>query len=348
MKKILSITIPVYNTEKYLRRCLDSILLEDILNKIEVILVNDGSKDNSLEILKEYQRKFPESIIVVDKENGGHGSTINKGLEIASGKYFKVIDSDDWVSSFGFETFVNDLERLNVDLVVTNYRKEHVYNGNSEFSKYAKLKANKIYYFDDFDLKILKGEYFVMATSTYRTEMLKDNQIRLFEKTFYVDMQYNIQAIEHVDSFVYLDLDIYRYFIGRKEQSMNMNNFVKNKEHHDKVIRKLIDYYVENKESYSKNRNEYIQMILVYMLYTHYSIYCIYDKDKRNARKEIISFNNYLKSKSPELFAQMYQYELIRLYRKFNFLFVYFNKTFLEYIRLYRRIPLLISKLKVK
>ena len=125
--KVLTLVIPVYNTEKYVKRCLDSILIEDVLEDIEVITVNDGSKDGSVEILRRYEKMYPNSVVVIDKENGGHGSTVNAGLEKATGKYFRVIDSDDWVNSHDFVTFVNKLKNEDADLVVTNYRKELEY-----------------------------------------------------------------------------------------------------------------------------------------------------------------------------------------------------------------------------
>ena len=108
--KILSIAIPVYNTEKYIKRCMDSILLKEIIDDIEIILVNDGSKDNSINIMNEYKDSYPQSVVVIDKENGGHGSTINAALTVASGKYFRVLDSDDWFDSIDFITFVKNLK----------------------------------------------------------------------------------------------------------------------------------------------------------------------------------------------------------------------------------------------
>lgn len=104
--KVLTILVPVYNTEKYISRCLDSILLKEILDDIEIITVSDGSKDNSAEIIKKYQKKYPDTVILIEKENGGHGSTINVGIKKATGKYFRVLDSDDWVNSIDFIKFV--------------------------------------------------------------------------------------------------------------------------------------------------------------------------------------------------------------------------------------------------
>lgn len=320
--KTLSIAIPVYNTERYIKRCVDSLALKDIIDDIEIILVNDGSKDNSIKILNEYKEKLNDSVVVIDKENGGHGSTINAALKIAKGKYFRVIDSDDWVNSRDFITFVKALKKENVDLVITDYRKEHIYNGLSEKIIWSKLSKNKEYNFDKIKLEILNKDYFVMANSTYKTEVLRKSRLSLLEKTFYVDMQYNIIPISNVKSFKYLKLDIYRYFIGRPDQSMNLNNFVKNRANHEKVMKYLIEYYCNNKSSFSKVKIQYIEQILFYMLTTHYYIYCVYAKNnKKNIYKEISFFDKYLKDTDKKLYDLMNTVAQIRYNRKTKFIF---------------------------
>ena len=320
MKKILSVLVPVYNTEKYIRRCLDSVLLSPILKDIEVIVVSDGSKDSSIDIIKnEYLSKYNETIVLVEKENGGHGSTINKGLEVATGKYFKVLDSDDWVNSIDFIEFVKRLKKEDADLVVTNYSQQHVYNQSEIIFRYRGLNENVLYNFDKIDLGILYGEYFMLATSTYKLEVLKKGNVNLFEKTFYVDMQYNIQAITKVKTFTYYDLDIYRYYIGRKEQSTNVNSLVKNKMHHEKVMKYLLEYYVINKNKMSKNKDKYVRQIIIYMLFTHYTIFCSYDRDYDDAYKKIKDFDEYFKSLDLSLYNEMNKMSLIKANRKTKF-----------------------------
>ena len=324
--KTLSIAIPVYNTENYIKRSVDSILVKDIIDDVEVILVNDGSKDGSINILKQYGKQYPQSVIVIDKENGGHGSTINAALKVATGKYFRVLDSDDWFNSKDFITFVKKLKNEDVDLVVTNYRKEFVYNGASVKLKWKKLENDKTYDFDKFDLDLLEKEYFVMANSTYKTDILRQANLNMLEKTFYVDMQYNIVPIPFVKNFKFLKLDIYRYFIGRPDQSMNLDNFVKNRANHEKVMKYLIEYYNSNLNKLSKNKEAYIKQILYYMLTTHYYIYCVYaKKDKKTVYKEIKNFDNYLKEKNRELYNLMYEIGQIKYNRKTKFIFVRIN-----------------------
>lgn len=317
--KLLTVVVPVYNTEKYIKRCLDSLDNKEINSKIEVLIVSDGSKDNSINIARNYENKYPDTFRIIEKENGGHGSTINKGLEIAKGKYFRVLDSDDWVDSVNFVKFVNELDNIDVDLVVTDYSKEFIYEGRSEKLIYKDLETRKIYNFDEFDLNVLNGEYFVMATSTYKTEILRKSNLKLMEKTFYVDMQYNVVPIPYVNNFIYLNLDIYRYFIGRKDQSVNTASFVKNHLNHDKVVKYLIDYYDNLDEKLSNNKKEYIKIILKYILFTHYSIYCIYFNNNREGYKFAKDFDKYLLNESPELYG-VSNISFIKVYRKFKFI----------------------------
>ena len=322
MKKILSILVPVYNTEKYIKRCLDTIVIDEVIDDIEIIIVSDGSKDKAVEIAKEYSKKYPKSVIVIEKENGGHGSTINKGLEVATGKYFKVLDSDDWFNIIDFVEFVNKLKKEDSDLVVTNYKQVHVYNQTEIEYKYKNLKEGEIYKFDDLDLDLLDGEYFVMATSTYKLDILKKSGLHLLEKTFYVDMIYNIVPVEFVKTITYYDLDIYRYYIGRKDQSVNTSSFVKNQDHHDRVVRWLLDFYDEKVEKYSNNKKKYVDIILKYLLYTHYNIYLVYDNNYKNAAEKIKEFDNYLKKKNIYLYDELGKHGDIKIHRKYNFFFV--------------------------
>ncbi|MCI7241054.1 MAG: glycosyltransferase family 2 protein [Bacilli bacterium] len=315
--KILTVIVPVYNTEKYIKRCLDSLDNKEINDKLEVLVVSDGSKDNAINIAKEYSKRLPDTFKIIEKENGGHGSTINKGLELATGKYFRVLDSDAWVDNVNFVEFVKRLEDQDADLVVTDYSKEFIYEGKSEKIVYKNLEPNKKYIFDKFDLNILNGEYFVMATSTYKTEVLRKSNLKLMEKTFYVDMQYNVVPIPYVNSFVYFDLDIYRYFIGRLDQSVNTASFVKNHLNHDKVVKYLIDYY-SNLTDISDTKKEYIRIILKYILFTHYSIYCIYFKKKRQGYKLVKEFDKYLYNKNKELY-DVSNISFIKIYRNLKF-----------------------------
>lgn len=332
MKKILTILVPVYNVEKYLKRCLDSILIDDILDDIEIITVNDGGSDSSIDILKEYKKKYPNNIIIIDKENGGHGSTINKGIELSTAKYFRVLDSDDWFNSEDFIKFVNLLKCEDSDLIITNYSKEEVYNGKSVYIAYNGLKSEENYIFDSFDLALLKENYFVMATSTYKTSLLRESGLKLPEHTFYVDMIYNVVPMSKVKTFKYYDLDIYRYYIGRKDQSVNTSSFVKNHMHHDMVIKTLIEFY-NVKNNYSDNYFKYLELIIKYTLYTHYCIYMYYFTNKKEAIKYLKNFDAWLKKNNIKLYKMMDSMKDIKINRKSNFRLIRYNNSILKRVK---------------
>lgn len=311
MKKVLTIVVPTYNTEKYLGRCLDSLVFDNkILNLIEIIIVNDGSKDNSLSIAREYEKKYSKSIIVIDKENGGHGSTINAAIKIATGKYFKVLDSDDWVNVEDFSKFVNDLKELETDIVLTNYSRELIFTGEEiNFTYPEELKYNYEYDLNKFDFDILKDTYFFMATSTYKTKILQDINLYLDEKTYYVDMEYNAFPINNINTMIYLNYDIYKYYIGRPGQSINLNSFIKNRKDHEKVLRRLLDFLKNGK--LKANKKKYVIKILLLLLNTHYGIYCktpINDKKlQKLMKKEIKEFDSYIKENHDDVYKILLQ-----------------------------------------
>lgn len=315
--KILSIVVPSYNVEMYIERCIESMLDEKILNDIEIIIVNDGSKDKTIKIAEKYKNQYPNTIKVINKENGGHGSAINSGVQIATGKYCKILDSDDWFNVRDFASFVNDLKNINTDLVITNYTRELVYLGQFFNFKYKNIEYNKVYNFDEFDFKKLELDYFFMATSTFKTEILKKEDIKLDEKMFYVDMEFVIFPIKYVKNFIYLDYDIYRYFIGRPDQSVSNTSMVKNRKNHEYVLKRLIDFY-EN-EKLSETKKYYIFNILQQMLNTHYIIYCSYLRQSNKQKKEIREFDHFLKCKSPSLYEKCNDKAYIRWNRRTKF-----------------------------
>lgn len=301
--KVLSIVIPTYNVEKYLDRCLLSLSYDsEALSKIEVIVVNDGSKDSSVEVAKKYEKIHPKSIQVIDKENGGHGSTINTGLKIAKGTYFRVIDSDDWVNIDDFGNFVRQLETLDSDMIITNYSREYAYDGTKQLCVYKSLEYGKSYNLDEMDLSLFGDDYLYMATTTIKTEKLRKANLELDEHTFYVDMEYNILPIQELSTFIYLDFDIYRYWIGRPEQSMDIQNMLKNRHHHEKVLHRIIDFHAT--ANLSRNKKQYIEKIITLMINSHYFMYCS-RRTSKETLSEIKAFDKWLQATSSELYVDV-------------------------------------------
>lgn len=205
MEKLLTIVIPTYNMEALLPRCLDSLVTPISNDKIEVLVINDGSKDNSLKIAQQYEKRYPSIIRAIDKENGNYGSTINKGISIASGKYFRILDSDDFYSNSGLMEFIQKIETADSDIILTNYRRDRgrihdMYKGPSE-SHDTKLN------FDDVDTT--KFANFAMHGITYRTSILRDNQILLSTGISYTDSEYCFYPLPFIRTFVYYDILVY-------------------------------------------------------------------------------------------------------------------------------------------
>lgn len=222
--KYISFAIPCYNSAAYMERAVESILKggEDV----EIIIVNDGSKDATSEIAHRYEEQYPGIIKAVDKENGGHGDAVNFGLANASGKYFKVVDSDDWVDEEALKKILKVLkdfeaDEQQVDMLISNYVYEKEGMTHKKVIEYKNvLPENQIFGWDDIK-RFHLGQYILMHSVIYRTDFLKLCQLELPKHTFYVDNIYVYKPLPYVRTMYYMDVDFYRYFIGRDDQSVN-------------------------------------------------------------------------------------------------------------------------------
>lgn len=336
--KLLSIVIPTYNTEHYLARCLDSLLTEEVLKELEVIVVNDGSKDGSLAIAKRYAKRYPRTVTVIDKENGGHGSTINAGLKAAKGRYFRVLDSDDWFDTCNFVKYFRALRQCREDVVITPYTQEYAYNGQRVDYPYAYFKHNRVYQMDEleYDESMV---YFTMASSTYRTELLRESGLVLFEKCFYVDMMFNMVPIPYVKTVRFLNYYVYRYFMGSPTQSMSQQNLLRNLPNHERVLNFLIDYYVEHRESVSDNVRNYMGQMIYFMYYTHMDLVCMKLQDRKKAYTMFRDLDESLRDRAPELYIRVDVFPYLRVTRRLYYLNIRMgNKAFVTAMNLAKRI----------
>lgn len=303
-EKILTITVPSYHTEKYIDECLPTLLDESINNKIEIIMVNDGSKDGTLEKARTYEKLFPKTIRVVDKENGGHGSTINKGIELAKGKYFKVVDGDDWVNTNQLINLVNHLEVLDADIIVSPYEDHNVDTGEVKTQDYSNAEHGKIVSYDTLVGKANRLP--MMHATTFKTDILKKNNIIIDEKMFYVDMEYISFPIPYLNTAVYLNYPVYCYRMGTAEQSVNPVNFVRNREMHRKVTYRLVGIYNDLKLSHPTAERT---RILKHQL-THYELpldtnICLYMDNLAEGRSEFLEYQMNIMRIAPELWKSI-------------------------------------------
>lgn len=315
MQKVLSIIIPSYNTEKYIDECLPTMLSEEILDDIEILLINDGSKDNTPKVAKKYVEKYPSSIRLINKENGGHGSVINRGIEEATGKYFKVIDGDDWVEMEGLAKLVHRLKSTDADMVLNPFYWYMVDDGSRKLIDVAKDKFDQEICFEEISKELKSVQ---LHSVTYKTSILRDNKIRFQEKCFYEDLEYDVYPVLYVSTVLFLDIPVYVYRIGLPTQSINIENVIRNKKMADTINENLMIFYNNLPKDISENRKQYFARIISGMLNRNSSIFLKmpYGKKSKNG---LAYYFKHMKEVSKEL----YDYETskaVSLMRKDNWL----------------------------
>ncbi|SDL24689.1 glycosyltransferase family A protein [Tessaracoccus oleiagri] len=237
--KTLTLAVPSYNSAAYLHRCLDSMLPQD--DDLEVIVVNDGSSDDTSAIAHRYAAQHPGAVRVVDKPNGGHGSAVNAGLDAATGRYFRVVDSDDWLDRGALTALLGVLRGQDrLDLVVSNFVYEKEGKAHCHAMRYrSTLPVGREFGWQEVG-RFRPDQGMLMHALTYRTAVLRNSGLRLPEHTFYVDNLYAFLPLPYVSRLFYLDVDLYRYHIGRSDQSVNEAVMLKRLDQQLRVNRAMI------------------------------------------------------------------------------------------------------------
>lgn len=319
--KLLSIVVPSYNAEKYLLDTMPTILKSKYIDLIDLMIVNDGSSDKTEEIAKELKNNFPNCVRIFNKSNGGHGSTINVGISHAIGKYFKIIDADDWVDTNNFDILMEQLQRNDSDMIVTPYYQVFIENNNikeeKEYNEFEKLKINKVYLADEF-FEIL-NQTVGMHTITIKTKILQDNNIKLSEKMFYVDMEFITYILPHINNVQYLENPVYKYRLGTQGQSVSIESYKKNRKMHENVILNLIDFYTAAEMSNIKK--EILQNLIFNLIRKQWKIYLSLDNNI-DSKQELIQFENRILNKNSQFMNdnQNLKIKIIRMskYNLFN------------------------------
>ena len=244
--KLLSIAIPCYNSQDYMAHCIESLLPggEDV----EILIVNDGSKDDTAKIADEYAAKYPTIVKAIHKENGGHGSAVNTGIENATGIYFKVVDSDDWVKEDAYLAILEKLRELTggvdtLDLLISNFVYEKEGERRKKVMRYKHvLPEYRMFGWKDVG-RFHVGQYILMHSVIYRTKLLRECGLKLPEHTFYVDNIYVFEPLPYVRNMYYLDVNFYRYFIGRSDQSVNEQVMIGRIDQQLRVTKLMLGYY---------------------------------------------------------------------------------------------------------
>ena len=284
--KLLTVAIPCYNSQDYMRHAVESVLVggEDV----EILLVDDGSKDDTAKIADELEAQYPTIIQAIHQENGGHGSAVNTGLANASGVYYKVLDSDDWFDRDAFLKVLDVLrdfvqEGEGVDMLLANY----VYEKPS-LHKHKAIRYDGVFpeneVFGWSDVKRFKmSQNILMHSVIYRTKLLRDSGLELPKHTFYVDNIFVYNPLPYVKSMYYLNVDLYRYFIGRDDQSVNEKVMIGRIDQQIRVNKIMIDAYDLTKIKNKKLRNYMVKYLT--MMMTVSSVFLIKEGSEESLRK---------------------------------------------------------------
>ena len=255
-----------------MRKCIDSLLIggEDV----EILIVDDGSKDGTAKIADEYEAKYPTIVRAIHKENGGHGSAVNTGIENAKGLYFKVVDSDDWVREQPYRKILDTLREMTengtpLDMLISNFSYEKEGEKHNKVMRYRHaLPENRVFGWNEVK-HFHKGQYILMHSVIFRTRLLRDSGMKLPEHTFYVDNIYVFEPLPFVKNLYYLDVNFYCYYIGREGQSVNEQIMISRIDQQIKVNKIMVDYMVENqaklvgKRKMRKYMLNYLEIITV-------------------------------------------------------------------------------------
>lgn len=243
-EKLITFAIPCYNSEKCMENCIKSLLGER--NRSEIIIIDDGSSDRTGEIADSYAEMYPDCVVAYHQENGGHGAGVNRGISLAAGRYYKVVDSDDMLEPAALKRVLDALERSDangdgVDMFVANYVYVRTDTGERRPMKYTGILPQGRTFSWDETRRFGLSRYLMMHSVIYRTELLRKHSIELPKHTFYVDNLYMYAPFPYVEKMYYADEDLYLYFVGSDEQSVSEKNLLKRIDQQILVCRLMID-----------------------------------------------------------------------------------------------------------
>lgn len=296
--KQLSLIVPAYNSQKYLHKCLNSLLDVNLSHLYEVIIVDDGSTDDTKKIAEDFSEKYPEIFSLISKKNGGHGSTINCAIPYISGKYFKVIDSDDWVINLG--TFLNEISKTDVDVIITGYQ-----SINMTTSKILDFPVDCKFSNREITISNLLEVYESVSSScsfhgvTYKTELYKNSKITLTEGVFYEDQEFASFPFLYAKTIKILPIFFYQYLVGNPDQSVAFHNQVARISHIEKICYSMANY-MSSRNSNPENQ-EFFTRKLAVVVVSYFATALVKNPNKAEGRVLAKKFHSWLAVKSPEV-----------------------------------------------
>ena len=306
--KLLSIIIPTYNMEKYLEKCLNSLLIKENLEKLEILVINDGSKDQSLKIAQQYERQYPQIIRVIDKENGNYGSCINRGLKEATGKYIKILDADDSYDTELLNQYIKEIENQNVDMIVNDFVLVNL--ENKEISTpytYSFIPKKKISFLEYKDTNNI--EKLCMHSVAYKRQNLIELNYVQTEGISYTDIEWVFLPLTKVNSIYYFNKSLYRYLIGREGQTMSMDIYIKNSSQLLLILTKFINQYI------NFHTPQYKEILKTRIIRDIVQLYRIYIIEKFDKIEDLIKIDNILKKDCPDIYIETNNLKIFHIFK---------------------------------
>lgn len=279
-------------------------LVDDILDDIEILLINDGSKDNTLEILHQYEAKYPSIIRVIDKENGGWGTAINLGIREAQGKYIKEVDADDWVSSENLIEYVAFLKSNEIDYIATDYTEYFKAEDKYTRHSYHKEIYNNTMSLNNFWENHSNAWDFPIHAITYRTQMLRDCKLKVGDR-YYGDIEYNLYPLPHVQTICVLPINVTVYFRGSDEQSTSTSGYAKHYKDYVAMIQRVTKFYLQLPDTLNRNLHCFVEDTVKGTLTRAYNLMLspLYAGKTEGVAKDLKQYDRWLKKTSKELYT---------------------------------------------
>ena len=298
--KYISFVVPCYNSQDYMEKCIDSLLIgkEDV----EIIIVDDGSTDKTGKIADRYQKKYPTIVKAIHQPNGGHGEGINTGLKHATGKYFKVVDSDDWVDKKAYKEILKKVKKIDADLIVMNYVYTYTDGRENQTINFSNVfKNNEVITWDQIG-KFKLTQYLSLHSMMYKKSVLDEAKIDLPKHVFYEDNLFIYLPLPYTKSIYYLDVDFYQYFIGRADQSVQEPQLIKRSSHQVLVTKEICNKYdldtIENKKLRKMMYRECVFVMTIGVIFSRLA----YNEE---GERQYLELWDSIKKSNPKLYKKM-------------------------------------------
>ncbi len=315
-EKVLSISIAAYNVSCFLKRTLDSLLVEEpYRSKLDVIIVNDGSRDETLEIAKQYADKYSECIRVIDKPNGGYGSTINASLAVAEGKYYKLLDGDDWFEKGELCGLIDFLEKESSDLAISPYFEET--DKKKYIAHHPEIPSEST---SLFTVDLNSNQVFQMHGLTVRTDVIRNFNLPITENCFYTDFEFVFYCIMAANTIVRNNNAVYCYRLGQEGQSVSLAGTRKHYLDYHRVAKKMFRCYDDAIGRIEGPKKDVLEKAVAFYTYCIFNAYMLLENPELH-RKELMKFDSMLREKYPKAWKAGMRSNIVRWTRMLNFNF---------------------------